>query len=136
LKPFNNFTAKEMWFSHRVGQINCFRIPFFYINANILVDYKSPGLYAFVTLVKVLHLIFNSHFVKLLFGLVNLMQHSYIVFTGIHHVLTFWNFTKFTTKNKTHECHISGVTTCIFLFFQCLHVHKRINEVLYLSFLL
>jgi len=30
------------------------------------------------------------------------------------------------TKNKTHKCHNSGVTTCIFLFFQCLHVHTRV----------
>jgi len=25
-------------------------------------------------------------------------------------------------KNKTHECHNSGVTTCVFSFFECLHV--------------
>jgi len=27
------------------------------------------------------------------------------------------------TENKTHKYHNSGVTTCVFSFFQCLHVH-------------
>jgi len=33
------------------------------------------------------------------------------------------------TKNKTHECHNKGVKTCAFSFFQCLHVHRHVNEV-------
>jgi len=42
------------------------------------------------------------------------------------------------TDHKTHKCHKSGVTSCIFLFFQGLYVHTRVNMILHvftLSFL-